>query len=173
MNVYPFIAAEKAGKHHVQRARELFKVSRSAYYQQKSDVKSRRRRADVQLTERITAVHAVSKGTYGSPRIPADLADTGLPHGHKRVARLMRAAGLAGKSPRRWRTTTIPDPNAGKRPDLVVTSPPTRRGRYPLVRRHQLHQHVAGLAVSGHRHQPGLTPDRGVGRRRAPQDRPG
>lgn len=31
----------------------------------------------------------------------------------------MRAAGLAGKSPRRWRTTTIPDPNASRRPDLV------------------------------------------------------
>lgn len=36
-----------------------------------------------------------------------------------RVARLMRAAGLAGRSPRRRRTTTIPDPNVGMRPDLV------------------------------------------------------
>ena len=43
----------------------------------------------------------------------------GKGHGRKRVARLMRAAGLAGKSPRRWRATTIADPNAGKRPDLV------------------------------------------------------
>jgi transposase InsO family protein len=119
VNVYPFIEAEKAGKHNVKRACELFKVSRSAYYQQKSGVKSRRRRVDAQLTERITAVHAVSKGTYGAPRIHADLADTGMRHGRKRVARLMRAAGLAGKSPRRWRATTIADPNAGTRPDLV------------------------------------------------------
>lgn len=119
MNVYPFIEAEKVGKHNVKRACELFEVSRSAYYQQKSGVRSVRRRVDAELTERITAVHAMSKGTYGAPRVHADLADTGMRHGRKRVARLMRAAGLAGKSPRRWRATTIADPNAGKRPDLV------------------------------------------------------
>jgi transposase InsO family protein len=119
VNVYPFIEAEKAGKHNVKRACELFEVSRSAYYQQKSGVRSVRERVDIRLTERITAVHAVSKGTYGAPRIHADLADAGLRHGRKRVARLMRAAGLAGKSPRRWRPTTIADPNAGVRPDLV------------------------------------------------------
>jgi transposase InsO family protein len=119
VNVYPFIAAEKAGKHHVKRACELFKVSRSAYYQQKTGATSQRRRVDVQLTEHITAVHAVSKGTYGAPRVHADLADTGMRHGRKRIARLMRAAGLAGKSPRRWRATTIADPNAGQRPDLI------------------------------------------------------
>jgi transposase InsO family protein len=119
VNVYPFIEAEKAGKHNVKRACELFKVSRSAYYQQKSGVTSARRRVDAQLTERITVMHAVSKGTYGAPRIHAELAGDGRRHGRKRIARLMRAAGLAGKSPRRWRTTTIADPNAGIRPDLV------------------------------------------------------
>ncbi len=119
MNVYPFIEAEKAGKHNVKRACELLKVSRSAYYQHKTGVRSVRERVDAQLTERITAVYAVSNGTYGAPRVHADLAEDGMRHGRKRVARLMRAAGLAGKSPRRWRTTTIPDPNAGKRPDLV------------------------------------------------------
>ena len=51
--MYPFIAAEKAGKHNVKRACELFKVSRSAYYQQKSGVQSRRQRVDAQLTEQI------------------------------------------------------------------------------------------------------------------------
>jgi transposase InsO family protein len=128
VNVYPFIEAEKAGKHTVKRACELFKVSRSAYYQQKSGVTSVRERVDAQLTERITAVHAVSKGTYGAPRIHADLAEDGHRHGRKRVARLMRVAGLAGKSPRRWRATTIADPNAGTRPDLVgrdFTTDPT------------------------------------------------
>lgn len=119
MNVYPFIEAEKTGKHNVKRACELLEVSRSAYYQHLRGVQTPRRRVDAELTERITAVHAVSKGTYGSPRVHADLADAGLRHGRKRVARLMRAAGLAGKSPRRWRTTTIPDPNVSRRPDLV------------------------------------------------------
>lgn len=128
MNVFPFIEAEQVSEHNVKRACELFEVSRSAYYQQKTGAKSRRERVDAQLTERITAVHAVSKGTYGAPRIHADLAEAGLRHGRKRVARLMRVAGLAGKSPRRWRTTTIPDPNAGNRPDLVrrdFTTDPT------------------------------------------------
>jgi len=108
VNVYPFIEAEKVGKHNVKRACELFEVSRSAYYQQKSGVRSVRRRVDAELTERITAVHAMSKGTYGAPRVHADLADTGMRHGRKRVARLMRAAGLAGKSPRRWRGGPAP-----------------------------------------------------------------
>ncbi|SIN22399.1 IS3 family transposase [Micromonospora cremea] len=119
MNVYPFIEAEQAGEHNVKRACELLEVSRSAYYQQQRGVQSQRQRVDAQLTAKITQVHAVSKGTYGAPRIHADLADAGLRHGRKRVARLMRCAGLAGKSPRRWRTTTVPDPNAGRRPDLV------------------------------------------------------
>jgi transposase InsO family protein len=119
VNVYPFIEAEKVGEHNVKRACELLQVSRSAYYQRKSGAQSVRERVDAQLTERITAVHAVSKGTYGAPRVHADLADSGMRHGRKRVARLMRTAGLAGKSPRRWRTTTIPDPDAGMRPDLV------------------------------------------------------
>jgi transposase InsO family protein len=119
VNVYPFIGAEQAGRHNVKRACELLEVSRSAYYQQQSGVQSRRQRVDVALTEKITRVHAVSKGTYGAPRVHADLADAGLRHGRKRVARLMRTAGLAGQSPRRWRTTTIADPNASRRPDLV------------------------------------------------------
>ena len=119
MNVYPFIAAEHAGTHNIKRACELLEVSRSAYYQHRRGLPSARRRVDAQLVEKITQSHAVSKGTYGAPRVHADLTDAGLRHGRKRVARLMRAAGLAGKSPRRWRTTTIPDPHAGKRPDLV------------------------------------------------------
>ena len=119
MNVFPFIEAEKAGKHNVKRACELLEVSRSAYYQRKSGATSQRERVDAQLIEKITAVHAVSKGTYGVPRIHADLAEDGLRHGRKRVARLMRVAGLAGRSPRRWRATTIVDPDAGTRPDLV------------------------------------------------------
>ncbi|MGR6320710.1 IS3 family transposase [Micromonospora soli] len=40
-------------------------------------------------------------------------------HGRKRVARLMRTTGIAGRCPRQWRTTTVPDPSAAARPDLV------------------------------------------------------
>jgi hypothetical protein len=72
VNVYPFIAAEQVGKHNAKRACELLEVSRSAYYQRKSGRTSVRKRVDAQLTVRISAAHAVSKGTYGVPRIHAD-----------------------------------------------------------------------------------------------------
>ncbi|MGS2619802.1 IS3 family transposase [Micromonospora sp. LZ34] len=62
---------------------------------------------------------AAVKGTYGAPRVHAELSDARLRHSRKRVARLMRAAGIRGKSPRRWRATTIPDPAAMLRPDLI------------------------------------------------------
>ncbi|MCA2216322.1 IS3 family transposase [Jidongwangia harbinensis] len=90
MNVYPFIEAEQAGKHNVKRACELLKVSRSAYYQHARGEQSTRDRIDAQLPEQIIAVHAASNGTYGAPRIHAELADAGLRHGRKRIARRMR-----------------------------------------------------------------------------------
>jgi transposase InsO family protein len=117
--VYPFIEAEQAGQRNVKRACELMKVSRSAYYQHNSGSRGERARVDRALIEKITAVYEQSRGTYGAPRVHAELAAAGHRHGRKRVARLMRAAGLQGRCPRRWRTTTIPDPAATVRPDLV------------------------------------------------------
>ncbi|MFI5843864.1 IS3 family transposase [Catenuloplanes sp. NPDC051500] len=117
--MYPFIEAEQAGKHNVKRACELLKVSRSAYYQHARGERSTRDRVDERLTEQIIAVHEASNGTYGAPRIHAELTAAGLRHGRKRIARRMRAAGVRGRSPRRWKTTTIPDPHAGARPDPV------------------------------------------------------
>jgi transposase InsO family protein len=62
-------------------------------------------------------VHEEPQGRYGAPRIHAELARRGQRHGRKRIARLMRSAGICGKAPRRWRKTTIPDPaNAGTTP---------------------------------------------------------
>lgn len=59
------------------------------------------------------------------------------------------------------------------RPDRPGLHHRPRPRRRPLVRRHHLHQHVAGLVVSGHRHRSGVPPRRGLGRRRPSQDRPG
>jgi len=117
VNVYPFIETEQAGQHSVKRACELLEVSRSAYYTRNS--KSARERVDEQLTVKILEVHAASKGIYGAPRIHAELADAGLRHSRKRIARRMQAAGIRGKNPRRWPVTTIPDPNAAKQSDLI------------------------------------------------------
>ncbi|MFJ4775756.1 DDE-type integrase/transposase/recombinase [Streptomyces sp. NPDC088762] len=60
-----------------------------------------------------------SRGLYGAPRIHAALGREGLSCGRRRVARLMRAAGLAGRHRRRGQRTTVPDPNAVTRPDLI------------------------------------------------------
>lgn len=56
--------------------------------------------ADAELTERITAIHNESTGTYGAPHVHAELAEQGHRHGRKRVARLMRAAGLRERTMR-------------------------------------------------------------------------
>src|SRR5581483_9562576 len=68
----------------------------------------------------ITTVHALSRGTYGAPRIHAVLKREGTSCGRRRIARLMRAAGLSGRHRRRRHRTTIPDPHAATRPDLVL-----------------------------------------------------
>lgn len=60
-----------------------------------------------------------SDGTYGAPRVHAELVDQGRRHGRKRIARLMRAAGRRGRAPKRWRTTTVPDPTAVLPADLI------------------------------------------------------
>ncbi len=119
MNVYPFIEAEKAQQHNVKRACQLLEVSRSAYYAHRAGP-SRHAQEDAELTQRIIAVHDASGGIYGAPRVHAELRDQGQRRSRKRVARLMRAAGRRGRAPKRWRTTTIPDPaGAAIRPDLV------------------------------------------------------
>jgi transposase InsO family protein len=119
VNVYPFIEAEKAQQRNVKRACELLEVSRAAYYAHRAGLPSARQRADEELTEHIRQAHQASKGRYGAPRIHAELRRRGHRHGRKRVARLMRAVGLCGRRPRRWNKTTIPDPAAAARADLV------------------------------------------------------
>jgi hypothetical protein len=118
VNCYRFIEAEKAGRRNVARACALLKVSRAAFYQHLAGP-SRRDRADAGLTEQIRNVHKESKGRYGSPRVHAELRRRGHRHGRKRVARLMRAAGIRGRAPRRWRKTTIADPAAAARADQI------------------------------------------------------
>jgi transposase InsO family protein len=118
VNVYPFIEAEKTQRRNVKRACQLLEVSRSAYYAHRSGP-SQRARQDAELTGRIIAVHDASAGTYGAPRVHAELRAQGRRHSRKRIARLMRAAGRRRRAPRRWRTTTIPDPAASARADLV------------------------------------------------------
>jgi transposase InsO family protein len=119
VNVYPFIEAEKRQRRNVKRACELLKVSRAAYYAARHGQLGPREREDVQLLERIRSVHEDSKGRYGAPRIHVELRRAGHRHGRKRIARLMRAGRIRGRAPKRWRKTTIPDPVAAARADLI------------------------------------------------------
>jgi transposase InsO family protein len=119
VSVYPFIEAEKAQQRNVKRACKLLEVSRAAYYAQRPGTPSARQLADEELTEHIRQAHQASKGRYGAPRIHAALRRAGHHHGRKRVARLMRCAGLRGRAPRRWKKTTVPDSAAAARADLI------------------------------------------------------
>ena len=76
--------------------------------------------ADAALLKRIRTIHAGSRQTYGAPRVHAELRAGGEKHGRKRIARLMRAAGLIGASRRRGTiVTTRRDKEARPAPDLV------------------------------------------------------
>ena len=94
-------------------------VSPSGYYAWRERPLSKRVRADVTLGAEIHAIHRESRGTYGVPRIHAELAERGIPVGRKRVARLMRGAGLQGVSRRKAFRTTVRDETARPAPDLV------------------------------------------------------
>ena len=98
----------------------VLKISRSGYYAWCDRPLSARARRDLWLTEKIEEIHRRSRGVYGSPMIHAELADDyGVRVGRKRVARLMREAGLRGASLRRFVITTTSDPKAKRPPDLV------------------------------------------------------
>jgi putative transposase len=95
-------------------------VSESGYHAWRGRVPSARAVEDKMLLKRVRTVHATSRETYGSPRIHAELRATGSRHGRKRIARLMRGAGLTGASRRRkGATTTRRDKDARPAPDLV------------------------------------------------------
>jgi putative transposase len=79
----------------------VLKVSASGYYAWRSRPASARATADADLTRHIRTIHAGSHATYGAPRVHAELKADGLSVGRKRIARLMRAAGIAGVSRRR------------------------------------------------------------------------
>lgn len=94
-------------------------LSPSGFYAWQRRGLSARAKHDVTLTAQITGFHARSDGTYGAPRILRDLREVGERVGQKRVARLMRAAGLVGVSRRRFVTTTQRGPVGETVPDLV------------------------------------------------------
>ncbi|MGH2445375.1 MAG: IS3 family transposase [Candidatus Limnocylindria bacterium] len=118
VTVFRFIEREKA-HHRVGTMCRLLDVSASGYWAWRRRGVSRRSADDAELTRRIQAAHVASRGTYGAPRIHAELRAGGIQCGRKRVARLMRRAGLSGVQRRRFVRTTIRDAAAAPAADLV------------------------------------------------------
>ncbi len=98
----------------------LLGVSASGFYAWKDRPLSKRAVEDIALTAKIFAIHRRSGGAYGAPSIHAELADDHDTYvGKKRVARLMRAAGIKGLAPVKFVTTTIADPDSDRALDKV------------------------------------------------------
>jgi transposase InsO family protein len=120
VNRFQFVA-DHHERYGVKRLCRILGVARSSFYHWKATAAARAARtaADAELADRIRAVHAAHDGTYGVPRITAELRERGEAVNHKRIARVMRGIGLAGLRLRRRQRTTIPDPAAARAPDLI------------------------------------------------------
>jgi transposase InsO family protein len=120
VNRFQFVA-DYQQRYGVKRLCQIVKVARSSYYYWRSTALDRAARdaADAALAVRIRAVRAAHDGTYGAPRITAELHDNGVLVNHKKVARVMRRYRIQGLRLRRRVQTTIADPAAVKAPDLI------------------------------------------------------
>jgi putative transposase len=120
VSCYRLIEAEKP-HHQVSRLCRVLGVARGGYYAWASRPPSPRALADQALVGQIREIHARSRGTYGAPRIHAELRlGLDVRVGRKRVARLMRAGGIVGVHRRRRHGLTRRDPAATPAPDLVA-----------------------------------------------------
>jgi putative transposase len=116
---FEFIQAEKANFPVTVLCRVL-EVSSSGFYRWLHAQPSERQTTNEQLKIEIKSIHRESRGTYGSPRIHAELHARGIEIGRNRVARLMAELGVTGRRPRRFRKTTDSHHNHPIAPDLVA-----------------------------------------------------
>jgi putative transposase len=146
----------------------VMKVSTSGFYAWRSQPCSDRDRADAVLTNTIVDIHRMSRRSYGSPRVHAELRlGQDLRYSRKRVERLMRQAGVAGIYRRRSRGCTRRDPAAEPSDDLVdrhfdpvgpdrlwvmdVTEHPTAEGKvYVAVVIDAFSRRVVGWSIADH-----------------------
>jgi transposase InsO family protein len=120
VNRFQFVADHQT-RYGVKRLCTVLGVARSSFYYWRATAADRSARdaADAALAVRIRAVQKVNDGTYGAPRVTAELHDAGLAVNHKKVARVMRRHRIQGLRLRRRVQTTIADPAAVKAPDLI------------------------------------------------------
>jgi putative transposase len=118
--VFQFIHTERVNYPVTVLARTL-QVNRAAYYSWAKRAPSARELEDRDLTRRIREIHAANRGVYGTPRIHAELRIVqGIRVSTKRVARLMRQAGISGLMPKRRGKTTIRVPGVRVADDLLL-----------------------------------------------------
>jgi putative transposase len=118
VTVFRFVEREKA-RHPVATMCRLLGVSASGYWAWRRRGPSARALADAALAARIRRAHAASRGTYGAPRVHAELRAAGVRCARKRISRLMRQDGLVGVHRRRFVRTTARDRRVAPAPDLV------------------------------------------------------
>jgi putative transposase len=119
---YRCVDAQKAAGFPVAAACQAAGVTRSAYYAWTTVTAqgpAERHREQAKLVCEIRRIHARSHGTYGSPRVTAELGRRGWRVNHKRVERLMRTHGIVGYRPRRRRSLTRAAAGAAPAPDLL------------------------------------------------------
>ena len=119
MTAYRFIQAEEA-TWPVRAMCSALRVSRSAYYVWRAAKRGKRAQADAVLVVHIKAAHRRSRGTYGAPRVTAELLAEGHEVGRGRVARLMAAHGLSGTPKRRFRPQTTDSDHDDRVADNVL-----------------------------------------------------
>ncbi len=117
MNRFQFVADHQR-RYGVKRLCTILGIARSSFYYWRRTAADRaaRQAADARLAARIPAVHHESDGAYGVPRITAELREAGERINHKRIARVMRGAGLAGVCLRRRHHTHGCGPGRGEGP---------------------------------------------------------
>jgi len=119
---YRCVDAQKAAGFPVAAACQAAGVTRSAWYAwaaRAAQGPPQRQREEARLVGEIRRIHTRSGGTYGVPRVHAELGRRGWMVNHKRVERLMRTHGIVGYRPRRRRSLTRQDHAAPPAPDLL------------------------------------------------------
>ena len=90
---------------------KVMSVSASGYYDWVERAPSQHTQDDAELLKQIQTIYQEGRRKYGSPKVHKRLGQQGRRHGHKRVARLMREAGLYGRKQKRYRGTTKANPS--------------------------------------------------------------
>lgn len=119
----------------------MLEVCRSSFYKWRASAPARTERAaaDAALAERIGAIHAEHAGTYGSPRITAELRmGEGMLVNRKRVERIMRENGIVGLRLHKRVTTTVSEPSDTPVPDLLLRDFTAQTPNTKYVGRHHV-----------------------------------